>query len=528
MLRGRSGPACGGDRSATPQQHARRAWGWAVRSAVVNLARIIDGHDPAQVALVSRERQTTYGELREQVAGLRGGLRGLGLEPGDRVALAVPNNRIFVRTYLAVLGLGCVAVPLNPASPARELQRELAAIGAKAIVHGPSATAAVGGLDRSALPDLLHVVAAGGEGGALDLAELQEAAPVADVDREADDLAVLVFTAGTAGSPKAAMLTHGNLLANIEQVQQGSRPFGPADVALGVLPLFHIFGLNAVLGVTLAAGGSVVLAERFDPMRTLDLIVTHGATIVSGAPPMWVAWSGTPGVPADAFATVRAAVSGASALSDETVASFEARFGLRLQQGYGLTEASPVVTSSGTDGSPLGSVGRPLPGVEVRLIDADGIDAELGDQGELWVRGPNVFAGYWEDAEASAHALTEDGWLRTGDVAVADGAANIWIVDRAKDLIIVSGFNVYPAEVEGVLLEHPGIDAVAIVGTPHPHAGEAVKAYVVASAGRHLEEEEVIEFCADHLARYKCPSTVTFVDEIPTGMGGKILRRALR
>jgi long-chain acyl-CoA synthetase len=164
----------------------------------------------------------------------------------------------------------------------------------------------------------------------------------------------------------------------------------------------------------------------------------------------------------------------------------------------------------------------------VRIIDADDLDVELGDQGELWVRGPNVFAGYWEDPEATASALTPDGWLRTGDVAVADGASNIWIVDRAKDLIIVSGFNVYPAEVEEVLLEHPGIEAVAVVGIAHPHAGEAVKAFVVATDGHHLEEEQVIEFCADNLARYKCPSIVTFVDEIPTGTGGKILRRSLR
>ena len=494
----------------------------------MNLARIIDGHDPATVALISRGKRTTYGELRDVVARIRGGLSGLGLELGDRVAIAVANNRIFVRTYLAILGMGCVAVPLNPASPAKELQRELAAIGARAIVHGPTGAPAVGGLDRAALVDLQYVISAGNGAGDLSLAELERAAPAPDVDRQAPDIAVLVFTAGTAGAPKAAMLTHGNLLANIEQVQQGGRPFNAADVTLGVLPLFHIFGLNAALGVTLAAGGSVVLAERFDPVGTLDLISTYGCTIVSGAPPMWVSWAGMPGAAPDDFASVRAAVSGASPLADETALAVQERFGISLQQGYGLTEASPVVTSSGSEGAPLGSVGRPLPGIEIRIIDEDGLDAELGDQGELWLRGPNVFAGYWEDAEATAMALTDDGWLRTGDIAVADGAANIWIVDRAKDLIIVSGFNVYPAEVEGVLAEHPDIAAVAVVGIPHPHAGEAVKAHVVAAPGRHLEEEQVIEFCADHLARYKCPSTVTFVDEIPTGMGGKILRRSLR
>ena len=494
----------------------------------MNLARIIDGHPEDAVALVARGRETTYGELRDLVAGVRGGLAGLGLQQGDRVGIAAANDLVFVRTYLAVVGLGCVAVPLNPSSPPRELQRELRAIRARALVHGPVGAASVAGLDRAALPDLDHVVSAGDPAAEVSLEALDVAAPVPVVDRDAGDLAVLVFTAGTAGSPKAAMLTHGNLLANIEQVQQGERPLRADDVVLGVLPLFHIFGLNAVLGVALAAGARVVLAERFDPSATLELVTAHRCTIVSGAPPMWSAWAALSGAPADALSSVRAGVSGASALSDETAGAVEARYGIAIRQGYGLTEASPVVTSSGTEGAAHGSVGRPLPGVAVRLVDVDGEDAELGDEGELWVRGPNVFAGYWEDPVATSAALTPDGWLRTGDVAVADEGGDIWIVDRAKDLIIVSGFNVYPAEVEEVLLEHPGIEAVAVVGIPSPHAGEAVKAYVVPAPGAHLEEEQVIEHCASHLARYKCPSTVTFVDEVPTGMGGKILRRALR
>ncbi len=494
----------------------------------MNLARIIDGHDADRVALRSRGRTTTYGELREVVGRIRGGLAGLGLEPGDRVGLVAANNRIFVRSYLAILGLGCVAVPLNPGSPSRELQRELRTVRAKAVIVGPSGAGAVAGIDRAEVPDLEHVISAGDGDVALSLADLEQASPVPDVDRADGDLAVLVFTAGTAGSPKAAMLTHGNLLANIQQIQQAGRPIEGADVALGVLPLFHIFGLNVSLGVTLAAGGSVVLAERFDPVGSLELVREQGCTIVSGAPPMWVAWAALPAASPDDFATVRAAVSGASPLADETVDAVRARLGLQLQQGYGLTEASPIVTSAGPDGAPLGSVGRPIPGVELRIVDHDGFDAELGDQGELWVRGPNVFPGYWEDEEATRSALTEDGWLRTGDVAVADDQANIWIVDRAKDLIIVSGFNVYPAEVEEILLEHPGIEAVAVVGIDHPHSGEAVKAYVVPVEGLLMEEDQVIRHCTSRLARYKCPTTVSFVSEVPTGLGGKILRRSLR
>lgn len=497
----------------------------------MNLARIVEGHGETDVAVVSRGRTTTYGELLDVVGRLRGGFSGLGLEPGDRVAIVAANNRIFVRTYLALLGIGCVVVPLNPSSPTREIERELVAVGAKGIVFGPAAAGAVAGIDRSGVPTLVHVVAGGNEGlgadeGVVALADLEQVDPVPVVDLAPDDLALLVFTAGTAGAPKAAMLTHGNLLANIDQVQRGPRPILPTDVALGVLPLFHIFGLNVVLGVTLSAGGTVVLAERFDPLATLELVADHGCTIVSGAPPMWVAWGGLAAATPAHFATVRAAVSGASPLSDETAALVAARLGVDIQQGYGLTEAAPIVTSS-AGAAPTGSVGRPLPGIEARIVDVDGEDAELGDEGELWVRGPNVFPGYLDDLDATRAALTEDGWLRTGDVAVADDEANLWIVDRAKDLIIVSGFNVYPAEVEQVLLEHPGIRAVAVVGTEHPHSGEAVKAFVVAIEGHHLEEDEVVEHCAAHLARYKCPSTVTFVDEIPTGMGGKILRRTL-
>jgi long-chain acyl-CoA synthetase len=243
---------------------------------------------------------------------------------------------------------------------------------------------------------------------------------------------------------------------------------------------------------------------------------------------MWVAWAAMPEVSRDDFASVRYALSGASRLPEEVALTIKERFGLDVWQGYGLTEAAPIVTSAGLGSAPFGSVGRPLPGVELRIVDADGFDAELGDQGEVWVRGQNVFAGYWQDPEATAAVLTEDGWLRTGDIGVVDDDGNLWLVDRAKDLIIVSGFNVYPAEVEEVLLEHPGIEAVAVVGVPHPHANEAVKAFVVPVAGCLLEEDEVIEHCAANLARYKCPTSVTFVDEIPTGMGGKILRRTLR
>jgi len=250
---------------------------------------------------------------------------------------------------------------------------------------------------------------------------------------------------------------------------------------------------------------------------------------VPAAPPVFVAWTAFPAAPDDAFATVRLALSGGAPLATEVASAFRDRFGVTIWNGYGLTEASPVVTTAlvGGEARP-GSIGRPIPGVEVRLVDTDGEDALAGDSGEIWVRGSNVFPGYWQNDAATAAALTDDGWLMTGDIAVADDDGYLYLVDRSKDLIIVSGFNVYPAEVEEVLLLHPAIAEAAAVGVEHPYSGEAVKAFVVAERGRHLEEDEVIEFCAQHLARYKCPSNVTFVDSLPHGLVGKLLRRELR
>ena len=497
----------------------------------MNLASIIDPHPDDAVAIVSRRRETTYGLLREQVGALRGGLVGQGVTPGDRVAIACGNNWYFVASYLAVLGAGAVAVPLNPSAPPPELEYQLGTTGARALVVAPSAAHAVGGLDRSKLPELTCVVAPAGVelAGACVLDELLASPPAPVVDRSPDDLAVLMFTSGTAGAPRAAMLTHGNLLANLDQIQAvEARRQHADDVVLGVLPLFHIFGLNVVLDLSLAVGATVVLVERFDPASALESIVEHGITVVSGPPTMWAAWAALPGADPEAFRSVRIAVSGAAKLPVETAQLVEDRFGVHLDEGYGLTETSPVVASAtGTD-APRGSVGSPLPRVEVRLVDVDGSDVLAGDSGEIWVRGPNVFPGYWRDPAATAAALTPDGWLRTGDIAVTDEHGYLYLVDRAKDLIIVSGFNVYPAEVEEVLIDHPAVAACAVVGVPHPYSGEAVKAYVVVEPGHSVDEDELIAWCAQRLARYKCPTKVMFVDALPQNLSGKVLRRALR
>jgi len=254
-------------------------------------------------------------------------------------------------------------------------------------------------------------------------------------------------------------------------------------------------------------------------------------TLLPGAPAMYVEWLDQPQGRKKAFGSVRIAVSGAAPLLPETFQRFKDRFNVTIWDSYGLTEAGPAVTSNAAgDRARGGSIGLPIPGLEIRLVEEHALgleDVEDGDPGEIAVKGPAVFRGYWGKPDATKEVLTEDGWLRTGDVAVVDDDGQLFLVDRVKDLIIVSGFNVYPAEVEEVLVQHPAIDACAVVGVPHPYSGEAVKAYVVVAPGRSVEEDELIEYCAERLARYKCPEKVMFVDELPLGSTGKVLRRSL-
>jgi long-chain acyl-CoA synthetase len=383
---------------------------------------------------------------------------------------------------------------------------------------------------RAEVPSVQSVVAT--EAGTVPSADLSfedllTAEPTPVVDVPADHLAVLIFTSGTAGSPRAAMLSHGNLLANIEQGRSAANVIVPGDVVYGVLPMFHIFGLNVVLGLSLERGATVVLVQRFDPSTALDTIRERGVTVIPGAPPLWLAFSHFDEAPSDSFAGVRLALTGAAKMPEEAMRRLRDRFGVELREGYGLTEASPVVTSSAGLPQRIGSVGKVLQGMQVRLVDEHGDDALQGDTGEVWVKGPNVFLGYLGEPEATARVLTADGWLRTGDIAVTDDDGYLYLVDRAKDLIIVSGFNVYPAEVEEVLSEHPAVKEVGVVGVPHPHTGEAVKAFVVLEAGATAHEDTLVSWCLDHLARYKCPSKILFVDELPRNVSGKLLRHTL-
>ncbi len=461
---------------------------------------------PDAVALRFEGESVTFAALRDRAVRVAAGLAGAGVQPGDRVAFALANGPDFVVAYLAALHAGAVAVPLDPGSPRPELERELASV---------TPTVRIGALDVATTLDALDAPDSG--------------SGVAAIDRGDDDLAALLFTAGTAGSPKAAMLTHGNLRSNIEQVQghPGLR-IRPDDIGLAVLPLFHVFGLNVVLGTGLAAGGTTVLASEFHAASTAALVASERITVVAGVPSMFAAWLTLPADADHTFSTVRLAVSGAAALPDDVGRAFRERFGVAVREGYGLTEASPIVTTTAVDDVLRpGSIGPPLPGVEVRLVDADGDDVLAGDPGEIWVRGPNVFPGYWHDVATTARVLNSDGWLRTGDVAVADDDGCLSLVDRAKDLVIVSGFNVYPAEVESVLAEHPDVAEVAVVGVDDDRTGEALVAFVVSVSGESISASTLRSFVSARLARYKVPSSFELVASLPRNPLGKLLRRAL-
>jgi long-chain acyl-CoA synthetase len=506
-------------RRVTEIDQMARRYDPGMNLASVLLARAAS--DPSAVALLAETGTVTYGELDDRSVALAAELRDR-LTPGSRVGIVTGNVPLFVVAYLASLRAGMITVPLDPTCPAAELSRSLATVEAALVVaserHGRHR-----GLDG------YDVIALGGDGAVPGVA----APPSRAIDEVRDsDPAVLLFTSGTAGAPKPAILTHGSLAANLDQVQRHpGLALEADDVGLGLLPFFHVFGLNVTLGLPLAAGASVAIIERFDPAGSLAWVRDAGVTVIAGVPAVFSAWLDLPeaSAPRAAFAKVRMAVSGAAALPVEVAAAMHERFGVDVREGYGLTEASPIVATAALGGPARpGSIGPPLPGVDVRLVDHDGTDVLVGDPGEILVRGPNVFAGYWNDAEATARVLDADGWLHTGDLAIVDDDGWLRLVDRAKDLIIVSGFNVYPAEVEDALVEHPDVAEAAVVGVADPRSGEAVVAYVVPCDGAKPTWTELTAHLRRRLARYKIPSRIEFVSELPHNFAGKVSRRVLR
>ncbi|HEY0486417.1 MAG TPA: AMP-binding protein [Mycobacteriales bacterium] len=508
---------------------------------LADLVREAAARDRDARALLFRDIVLTWGELDDRVDAAAAALLDLGLVPGDRLALALPNGLDFPVLYFGALRAGLAALPVNPGYTAPELEHLLSDSGAAALAGTPATVRQVTALG---LPALKHLLVAGTEPGAVPIGELLAGAagrgPV-PAGAGGEDLAVLMYTSGTSSRPKGAMLSHRALLANLDQCAQIRPPvLATDDVVLMVLPLFHIYGLGPGLGLVARTGCAGVLVERFDPVDTLALIQRYGVTNVAGAPPMYMAWSLLPEF-AEAFAGVRLAVSGAAPLDREAQQRLLDATGHHVFEGYGLTETAPVLTSTlMSEVAKPGSIGQPVPGVELRLVDAsgsvleDGLEDGLEDEeivpgdeepGEIAVRGDNLFSGYWPDGADGPDA---EGWWRTGDVAYRDDDGDLFLVDRIRELVLVSGFNVYPREVEDVLFAHPGITEAAVIGVPHPYTGETVKAYVTAAPGAHLTVEDVIAHCERSLARFKCPTAVEFVDKLPHSATGKVAKSRLR
>ena len=486
------------------------------------LVRAAAERSPDKAAFLSGSTSTSWRELDAQVDAAAAALAGLGLQPGDRVALSLANVLDFPIAYFGVLRAGMVAVPLNPGYTAQELRWTLSDSGARAAVVSPSGSDVLLPL-ADELPALEHVLVTG-----TSWDDLLEAAAGQRPGTAGggEDLAVLLYTSGTSGRPKGAMLPHRALLANLDQTARIEPPVVAADdVVLLVLPLFHVYGLNAALGSVARHAATGLLVERFDPVETLAEVRRAGVTNVVGAPPMYVAWSMLPDVE-DAFSSVRLAVSGAAPLPAAVLRRVLDVTGHHVFEGYGLTETAPVLTTTlMSEVAKPGSIGRPVPGVELRLLDERGAPVEDGDPGEVVVRGDNLFVGYWPDRSGGPD---EDGWFATGDVALLDGDGDLHLVDRRQDLVLVSGFNVYPREVEDVLLTHPEVAEVAVLGIPHPYTGEAVKALVVRVPGSRLTAQDLIAHAASSLARFKCPTAVEFVPELPRGATGKVRKGRLR
>ncbi len=484
----------------------------------VTIVSILDGHPDDAIALIEGEQQTTYGELKALRDETHAGLVASGLEPGDRVAILCGNTRSSVVSLLAVGRAGMIAAVVNPSSPVQELERQFATVDARLLLVG------------SEPPAGLSIDLATPAGTIVPGVDALAASPLIDpAEVQVDDVALTLFTSGTAGPPKAAMLTHRNLsFVQRTLIANADASVGPGTVNLVALPLSHVYGLNVCLFTTLRAGGTVVLLNRFSPVAAADLVVKHNVTLFPGVPPMWRALVDAEAVDGTTFANIHRMTSGASALPKVLFNDFKNRFGVELREGYGLTETASLATAS--IGGPVrqGSVGVAFPGVEVIIVDYDDKIAPVDDSGAVKVRGPNVFVGYWDDEEATKSVLDDDGWLRTGDIGVMSEDGYLYLVDRAKDLIIVSGFNVYPFEVEEVVSQHPAIEQCVVIGRDDDQRGERVVAYVTIPEGVAPPTlEDVVDFARMEIARYKCPSELHVVDTLPIAPSGKPIRRDL-
>jgi long-chain acyl-CoA synthetase len=487
----------------------------------LNLTRTAAEH-PAEIAVKLDDAAFDYALLDDATQRVSAMLKQRGIEPGDRVAIMLPNVPYFPAVYYGVLRAGAIVVPMNVLLKGREVAYYLDDSEARLVFawHGFLEAARQGAANAGAVE-----VVAVQPGRIEELIFAHE--PDEDVaERAADDTAVILYTSGTTGRPKGAELTHVNLRRN---VAASARLFGlvAGDVIFGGLPLFHSFGQTCTMNAAISAGATVTLLPRFDAARALQILERDRCTVFEGVPTMYGALLNHPDRDRVDVSCLRVCASGGSSLPVEVMRGFEEAFGCKVLEGYGLSETSPVASFNHPDRERKpGSIGTPLEGVEFRLVDDDGNDVASGEIGEILIKGHNVMKGYWRCPEATAASI-KDGWLATGDLARVDHDGYYFIVDRKKDLVIRGGYNVYPREVEEVLYEHPAVREAAVVGIPDDEWGEEVGAAVALKDGRSADAGELIAFVKEQVASYKYPRRIWFVDELPKGPTGKILKREI-
>jgi long-chain acyl-CoA synthetase len=464
-----------------------------------------------------------YAVLNEAATRVAGLLKKQGVEPGDRVGIMLPNVPYFGAVYYGVLRAGGVVVPMNVLLKGRETGFYLKDSGAKVIFawHDFGEAAQTGAEEAGA--ELILV-----KPGEFEKLVLESPRAEEDEPREGSDTAVILYTSGTTGTPKGAELTHDNLRENCTVTARTLVQITEEDMILGALPLFHSFGQTCGLNAAVANGACLTLIPRFDPSKALDIIGRDKVTVLEGVPTMYHAMLNAGNKDTADVSSLRVCVSGGSAMPVEVMKSFEKQFDCIILEGYGLSETSPVASFNHPDKERKpGSIGTPIEGVEMKVVDEEGGDVEQGGVGEIVIRGHNVMKGYWGREDATAEVF-RDGWFATGDMATIDEDGYFFIVDRKKDMIIRGGYNVYPREIEEVLYEHPAVSEVAVIGVPDDSLGEEVAAMVVLKDGAEASEDDIRAYAKDRVAAYKYPRKIWFSDELPKGPTGKILKREIK
>jgi long-chain acyl-CoA synthetase len=478
---------------------------------------------PDHVAVKVDEEKLTYAALDEAAARVAGLLRAKGVQPGDRVGIMLPNVAHFAVCYYGALRVGAAIVPMNPLLKQREVAFYLGDSEAKVILAWHQfAEAAHSGAEQAGVECVLV------EPGEFETL-LQRCQPTDElIDRQPDDTAVILYTSGTTGKPKGAELTHDNILRNVE-VAVGLFGLDERAVTLGALPFFHAFGQTCALNATVSVGGTLTLIPRFDAGKALAILGRDAVTAFEGVPTMYAGMLHHQDADTADTSALEVCVSGGAAMPVEIMRSFEDKFACEILEGYGLSETSPMASFNrrGRERKP-GSIGLPVDGVEMRLVDDHSTPVAGDDVGEIQIRGHNVMKGYWRRPEATAEAIDAEGWFSTGDIARVDEDGYFFVVDRKKELIIRGGFNIYPREIEEVLYEHPAVREAAVVGIPHPDLGEEVGAAVALKAGADCAPEVLRDFVKQRVAAYKYPRHVWIVDGLPKGPTGKILKREIK